>query len=259
MDNLSTQENSSKEKKSFFTGWDNMKSKMSPPARIGLETLEFIFTLLILLIIIRQGFFERRYIPSESMLPNLQIEDQLIIEKVSKNLHKVGLAPDLQRGDIIVFYPPPEANYGVDIKKDFPNTFVRLTGLSSDIEIAGIPVFFFLPKAEDAYIKRIVGLPGETIEVKAGDGVYINGRKLIEDYIMEAPDYSVSSMSDIPMLSDKFKNNSSIVVPPDHYFVLGDNRNNSNDGHIWGFVKKDRIVGRAYSIIWRDLGRLKPL
>jgi signal peptidase I len=49
-----------------------------------------------------------------------------------------------------------------------------------------------------------------------------------------------------------------IVVPPNHYFCLGDNRNNSNDGHIWGFVKKDRIVGRALSIIWRDLGELKP-
>jgi signal peptidase I len=250
----------------LFGGWNKFKSNLKPPVRTTLEVLEFTFTLIILLIVIRQGIFERRYIPSESMLPNLQIQDQLIIEKISKNLHLAGLAPDYQRADIVVFYPPPQANRGIDLKKDFGNTFVRLTGLSSDIQVGPITVFPFFPKAEDAYIKRIVGLPGEKIEIRAKDGVYVNGTKLNEGYILEKPAYSMYTMGDLynssilcgTNLDTKYANSKEpIIVPKDHFFCLGDNRNNSNDGHCWGFVKKDRIIGRALSIIWRDLG-LKP-
>ncbi|MFN5539413.1 MAG: signal peptidase I [Candidatus Melainabacteria bacterium] len=247
---------------------DSESSSFKGALLFGKEITEFILILLVLLVVIRQGIFERRYIPSESMLPNLQIGDQLIIEKVTRNLRLLKIGKDLQRGDIIVFYPPPEANYGEDIHKDFPNTFVRMTGLSSDLEIKQIgsmllekPIkpFFFLPKAEDAYIKRIVGLPGDQIEIKEADGVYINGVKLEEDHVIEEkPMYSIKKMSDIPLLNQSLQSDKPIVVPPNHYFCLGDNRNNSNDGHIWGFVKKDRIVGRALSIIWRDLGELKP-
>ncbi len=246
--------------------WNKYKQSLSSPIRWSVETVEFIVTLLLLLIIIRQGVFERRFIPSGSMLPSLQVGDQLIIEKVSLNLHKIGLAPSLQRGDIIVFYPPPEASYGQDLKKDFANTFVRLTGLSSDITIGKFPIFFFLPRAEDAYIKRIVGLPEDQIEIKANDGIYINGQKLAErfspngeeNYTLEKPNYNIKSMSDIALLKDSLKSDKPIVVPANHYFVLGDNHNNSNDGHVWGFVPKERIIGRAYTIIWRDLGLLKP-
>jgi signal peptidase I len=259
MENSNTEEAQKTNKFPLLAKWDGFKSGLTPSVRIGVEALEFILTLLLLLIIIRQGVFERRYIPSESMLPNLQIGDQLIIEKVTKNLHALKIGSGLQRGDVVVFYPPPEANYGQDLKRDFPNAFVRLTGLSSDITIGKLPIFFFLPKAEDAYIKRVVGLPGEQVQVKAGDGVYINGHKLKEDYILEKPDYSLSALSDIPLLDGSQKSDKPIVVPDGYYMVFGDNRNNSNDGHIWGFVKKERIIGRAYSIVWRNLSQLKPV
>ncbi|MDJ0625027.1 MAG: signal peptidase I [Candidatus Caenarcaniphilales bacterium] len=255
-----------KENISFFAKWNNYKLALTPPLRYSIEFVEFTFTLILLLIVIRQGIFERRYIPSESMLPNLQIQDQLIIEKVSQNLHKIGFAEDIQRGNIIVFYPPPAANRGIDLKKDIPNTFVRLTGLSSDIKIGPLTLFPFLPKAEDAYIKRVVGLPGDTIEVRAGDGVYINGNKLNEGYIMEKPLYTINNESDLfnssincgtPISTKMQGSNKAIVVPEDSYFCLGDNRNNSNDSHCWGFVKKNRVIGKAFSVIWRDL-RLIP-
>lgn len=261
-----SEDSSGKTRFAPLEAWNNYKQNLSKPLKLGVETLEFIITLLLLLIIIRQGVFERRFIPSGSMLPSLQVGDQLIIEKVSLNLHKLGLAPNLQRGDIIVFYPPPEANYGQDLKKDFPNTFVRLTGLSSDITVGKIPIFFFLPRAEDAYIKRIVGLPGDKIEIKAEDDIYINGQKLAEkfspegeeNYTLEKPNYNLKQLSDIPLLKSSLKVNKPVIVPKNHYFVLGDNHNNSNDSHIWGFVPKERIIGRAYTIIWRDLGLLKP-
>ncbi len=257
--NNNSEENQKKSKFPSIAAWDNYKKNLSPSVRVGIETVEFIVTLLFLLIVIRQGIFERRYIPSESMLPNLQIGDQLIIEKVSKNIASLRKTEYIKRGDVVVFYPPPEASYGQDLKRDFPNTFVRLTGLSSDITIGKFPIFFFLPKAEDAYIKRVIGLPGEQIQIRNGDGVYINGRKLQEDYTLEKPEYSIKFMSDIPLLNESLKSEQLIKVPEGYYFVLGDNRNNSNDGHVWGFVKKDRIIGRAFSIVWRDLGQLRPV
>ena len=245
--------------------WRNWKNKQNLPLKITIETIEFILTLLLLLTIIRQGIFERRYIPSGSMLPNLQVGDQLVIEKVSLNLHKLGFGPDLQRGDIIVFYPPAEANYGEDLKQDLVNKFVRLTGLSSDIQLGPFSVFFFLPKAEDAYIKRIVGMPGDQIEIKANQGIYINGQKLLEkysfayreNYTLEEPNYNLKYLYEIPLLDNRMKSEKPIKVPAGHYFVMGDNHNNSNDSHKWGFVKKERIIGRAWGIIWRDLGLLK--
>src|SRR3989338_11269759 len=76
------------------------------------ETVELIVVTLVLLIIIRQGFIEARYIPSESMVPTLKINDRLIVEKVTKNLRMVGLNFPVNRGDVLVFYPPPEGNHG---------------------------------------------------------------------------------------------------------------------------------------------------
>ena len=79
---------------------------------------------------------------------------------------------------------------------------------------------------ELTYVKRIVGLPGETIEVKDGE-VYIDGTVLTEPYILEKPEYSLEPT----------------LIPENHYFVLGDNRNHSNDSHTFGPITRDSIVG----------------
>ncbi|HDD64614.1 MAG TPA: signal peptidase I [Firmicutes bacterium] len=81
-------------------------------------------------------------------------------------------------------------------------------------------------------IKRIIGLPGENITVKNGY-VYINGERLEEPYIKEKPIYTLS-----------------IKIPPDCYFLLGDNRNNSEDSSTWGPVKKEMIVGKVICCYW---------
>lgn len=89
------------------------------------------------------------------------------------------------------------------------------------------------PKGSRPYIKRIIGLPGETVAVQNGK-VYINGQPLTEPYIMEPMTYTMSPE----------------VVPKGYYFVLGDNRNISDDSHIWGMLAKDRIIGKAWVVIW---------
>ena len=86
---------------------------------------------------------------------------------------------------------------------------------------------------EETYIKRVIALPGETIEVRAGK-VWIDGMALAEGYIKEAPAYEMPA----------FK------VPADHLFMMGDNRNNSADSHVWGPLPVRNVVGRAAFRFW---------
>ena len=203
------------------------------------ETVELLVVTLVLLIIIRQGLIEARYIPSESMVPTLKINDRLIVEKVTKNLRLVGFKMPIQRGDIIVFYPPPEGNRGKDLHYDPLSIFARWTGLP------------FLPQ-DDAYIKRVIGLPGDLIEVKKGEGVFINGKFLLESYVNEVPNYNLADLKDIEVYRRQGKSGK-IIVPKGHLFLMGDNRNRSQDSHVWGFLDTRRIVGRAAVIVWRTL------
>jgi len=86
---------------------------------------------------------------------------------------------------------------------------------------------------ERDFIKRIIGLPGETVEVR-DCAVYVDGGALEEPYILEKPAYTFPPD----------------VVPPGHFFVLGDNRNNSSDSHSWGMLPKENIIGQAWLSYW---------
>lgn len=208
------------------------------------ETIELIVVTLFLLIVIRQGFIEARYIPSESMVPTLRVNDRLIVEKVTKNLKLLGFNFPTQRGDILVFYPPPEGNRGKDLHYDPLSIFARWTGLP------------FLPQ-DDAYIKRVIGLPGDVIEIHKGEGVFINGMLLIEPYVNEVPNYNCIDLADIDVYRRKGKSGK-IIVPKGYLFMMGDNRNRSQDSHVWGFLDTRRVVGRAAVIVWRVL-KEKPM
>ncbi|MDO8567104.1 MAG: signal peptidase I [Dehalococcoidales bacterium] len=83
------------------------------------------------------------------------------------------------------------------------------------------------------FIKRVIGLPGDTVEVKSG-GVYINGKRLSEPYIKDPPAYTLAPQK----------------IPADNYFVLGDNRNNSDDSHAGFLVTRDSIIGKAWLSTW---------
>jgi len=144
--------------------------------------------------LIRKFVAEARYTPAGSMLPTLQINDRLIIDKWSYRFQPP------QRGDIVVFSPP-------EILKQ--------------------------QNFKDAFIKRVIGLPGEKVEVRDGL-VYINEQPLQEKYIEDQPNYQFGP----------------VTVPPNSYLVLGDNRNNSYDSHYWGFLPRENIIGKATKRFW---------
>ncbi len=100
----------------------------------------------------------------------------------------------------------------------------------SDFQRGDVIVFHFSPQED--YIKRIIGIPGDRVEV-AGGIVRVNGTALEEPYIAAPPAYT-----------------GAWNVPEDMLFVLGDNRNQSSDSHKWGFVASDRIVGKALVVYW---------
>ncbi len=182
------------------------------------ETLEVVAVVIFLLIVIKQGFGEFRLIPSESMLPTLHVGDRLAVEKVSHWFRPI------HRGDIMVFYPPPPES---TLPHDPWNVFLRLTGFS------GI-VYNKDSRIDTAYIKRVIGLPGDTLEVKPGQGVFIDGHLLKEPY--------KTGVSQICTFIDYC---GPIQVPPHSYFMMGDNRNHSADSRYWGFMPENRVIGRA--------------
>jgi len=97
----------------------------------------------------------------------------------------------------------------------------------------GDVIVFHAPGADDLdYIKRLIGLPGDTIHIDGGI-VYVNGQALYETYIADSPNYT-----------------GTWEVPESQLFVLGDNRNNSSDSHLWGFISEDAVVGKALLIYW---------
>jgi len=164
------------------------------------EYFESIVIAVILALFIRTFVVQAFKIPTGSMENNLLIGDHLLVNKFVFGPAETGLERTLlpmrpiHRGDVIVF------KYPEDPERDF--------------------------------IKRVIGLPGETVEI-AGGKVLINGNPLDEAYIAEAPDYTGRWQ-----------------VPQGYLFVLGDNRNNSSDSHSWGFLPIGNVLGKAVLVYW---------
>ena len=150
-------------------------------------------------ILIRSFVVQPFYIPSGSMEPTLKVGDRVLVNKLSYDLHGV------HRGDIVVFNKPPNDNS---------------------------------PGVKDL-IKRVIGLPGETISGQNGQ-VYINGRPLAEPWLPKGE------------TTDPFPSTS---VPAGEYFMMGDNRGDSADSRIIGPIPKRLFIGRAFVRVW-PLSRL---
>lgn len=180
------------------------------------ETVETIVIVLVLVVFIRVFIGEPRWIPSSSMEPTLQIKDNLIVEKVSRYFTKP------HRGDILVFFPPQEI-----LNPTLWGKFTRMIGFFS---------------TDEAYIKRVIGLPGDEIRVVPNLGVFVNGKILKEPYVKDIARGFCTPEPDMHC--------GPLIVPPHKYYMMGDNRNDSTDSRYWGFMPEERIVGRACFIFW---------
>ena len=169
-------------------------AKKSSGVRNAIEWLAIIAAALLVAFVIKTYLVQAFYIPSGSMEQTLNIGDRVLVNKVSYHMH------DVHRGDIVVFERPPNEGGSAEIKD---------------------------------LIKRVIGLPGDTIEARDGV-VYINDQPLTEPYVHgQATD-----------------NLSRRVVPQGRYFVMGDNRGNSKDSRVFGPIPRSIIVGRAFIRIW---------
>ncbi len=121
-----------------------------------------------------------------------------------------------------------------DQERLFINQFSYKFGLGG-IQRGDTVVFLFPEDPTKSYIKRVIGLPGDTVSVDDGY-VIVNGKKLVENYV--PPEYRDD------------RSYSQTVVPPDDYFVLGDHRVSSNDSRAWGFVPRNYIYGKAVFVFW---------
>jgi len=192
------------------------------------EIIETIVFVVIAVIIIRMYLAEVRWIPSGSMRPTLLEGDRIIVERYSR----FQKTPD--RGDIMVFYPPFE-----ELKQTPVAVFKRLTG-------------FFCK--DIAYIKRVIGLPGEKFEIKRDKTgaytVYINDKALEEPYIQSKYEFSPCE--------DPRVNCGPFIIPEHNYMMLGDNRAHSLDSRFWGTLEEKQFIGRATFRFW-PLNRIKML
>ncbi len=187
--------------------------------------------ILTLVLILRSFVVEPFQIPSKSMEPTLKVGDFILVNKWTYGIKLPVLRTQVldisspERGDVVVFFPPHEERY---------------------------------------FIKRVVGLPGDKVNVVKGV-LYINGQKASQQALPEQPDpaRSVVMQEDLQGVEHLMKRrltptrlslNYSIIVPQGHYFMMGDNRDNSSDSRVWGPVPEDRLVGKAFArwMFWDD-------
>jgi signal peptidase I len=161
------------------------------------EILEsFVIAVVIVFLVVRPFVAQAFYIPSRSLAPTLNVRDRIIVNKFAYRLREPA------RNEIIVFRAPREASREVvDEEKDF--------------------------------VKRVVGVPGDVVEVHGGM-TYVNGEPESLDRVPDPIHY------DMPP----------VVVPEGKLFVLGDNRNHSNDSHAWGVLDRNLVIGKAEFVFW---------
>ena len=179
------------------------------------EMAVLVVTALVIAVVIKTFVAQAFYIPSGSMLPQLQINDRVVVSKVSYRLHEP------RRGDIVVFDAPgDEEDETSPLAERAFRSVIQSVGLS--------------PPSTDEYIKRVVALPGARVEGHRGK-VLVDGLELIEPYLPPGV-----STGDFP----------AVVVPPETVWVMGDNRSNSSDSRIFGPVPRSTVVGRAFARVW---------
>jgi signal peptidase I len=165
-----------------------------------------------------QAFLVKPYrIPSESMLPTLEVNQRVLVNRIGARFG------DPEVGDIVVFHPPQGAEQGNRCGEPKPDT--QLCAAPTD------------EQADVNFIKRVVAGPGDRLAVEDGR-VILNGERQQEDFTLPCRGSEGCDFA------------GEITVPADHYFMMGDNRGESDDSRFWGPVPRDWIIGGAFGTYW---------
>jgi signal peptidase I len=189
------------------------------------EYAKSFFPVLFVVFVLRSFLVEPFQIPSSSMVPTLQVGDYILVNKYTYGIRlpvvrtKVFDLNKPERGDVMVFFPP-----------HMNDTY---------------------------YIKRVIGLPGDTVSYRDKQ-IYVNGERLNVDPLATLPDGNSRFNIGLETLGESVHlmqtddarqaNSFSTLVKPGHYFMMGDNRDNSSDSRVWGQVPERDIVGKAFAI-----------
>lgn len=206
---------------------------------ILVEYSKSFFPVILLVFFIRSFIAEPFKIPSGSMMPTLLAGDFILVSKFSYGIRV------------------PILNYTM-IEVDKPKR-------------GDVFVFHYPPKPSIDYIKRVVGLPGDVIEYKSKT-LYINDKKIEQTFVdkypyvmneihhIEAKEFkeALGNVNHSILIHDLPGENFKFEVPKGHYLAFGDNRDNSADSRVWGFVPEHNLVGRAF-FIWFNFGELKRI
>lgn len=169
---------------------------------------------LVLALLIKSFLVQAFFIPSESMVPTLKVGDRVLVNKVLYRFREP------RRGEIIVFENPNLVDEDRNPVSAFWHWVTEGLGFSTD--------------PDRDFIKRVIGIPGDTVEVKGGQ-VFVNGNLIEEPYLVNNRD-----RSDQPP----------VQIGERELFVMGDNRANSQDSRQFGPIDRDKVVGKAFIILW---------
>jgi len=202
-----------------------LKAQESSAEPLYVEYAKSFFPVLFVVFVLRSFLVEPFQIPSSSMVPTLQVGDYILVNKFTFGIRlpvirtKVLDLNEPRRGDVMVFFPP-----------HLNDTY---------------------------YIKRVVGLPGDRVSYR-GKKLTVNGEPVIQEHLATLPEgasryqlglEALGGSNHLMQTNDARPNRDfSIVVEPGHYFMMGDNRDNSSDSRVWGQVPEKDIVGKAFAV-----------
>jgi len=211
---------------------------------VVVEYSKSFFPVLFLVFALRSFLIEPFQIPSESMVPTLEVGDFIAVNKFSYGIRmpvfRTKLIPigSPERGDVMVFFPPNETRYFIKRVIGLPGDTVRYT--NHELFINGV-------KAEQTLVEQ------ENV-TRMDQCIARGGRNVIVDEVVGDEAYRARKCS----IPGRLSVDGTWHVPEGHYLMMGDNRDNSSDGREWGFVPEERVVGKAFAI-WMHWDKLLSL
>ncbi|MEJ7764628.1 MAG: signal peptidase I [Acidimicrobiales bacterium] len=189
----------------------------SRATRIAIDAAVLVVAIVVMTTLLRTFVAQAFYIPSLSMSPQLQVQDRIIVSKLSYRLHEV------RRGDIVVFDSPPEL--------EPPSEPRPLASRVTRTVLEGVNV---VKPTKTEYVKRVIGLPGEQVSARGGS-IYVGDAQLVEPYLPAG------------LRTEDFE---PVSVPAGKLFVMGDNRDGSFDSRRFGPIERSSVVGRVVVKLW---------